>query len=200
MDFKVDDRVKLSVNSEYYRGGSGGNPIDAEGTIIFIGERGDLPIKVRWDNDRINVYDAKDLVLVKSLPEENKSRGPAFEELSREEQIAIFTAWLDGKEVEIRDTEDLNKWHKITVPAWLTSNMPRIAKTKPSVNWDHLKPEYIAIARDASGSAYGYVGHPVKQIRSWTYPGKCIHVHMLSSFDPGTCDWEDSLIMRPGSE
>lgn len=62
--FKVGDRVKIRKDSEYY-GDSDKNPKDIEGTIIEIVPKGNLNIRVEWDNNSKNSYASKDLELVK---------------------------------------------------------------------------------------------------------------------------------------
>ena len=71
--------------------------------------------------------------------------------------------------------------------------------TKPSLNWDHLRPDLVAIARDENGAGYGYPGVPVMDEAEWlATDGDAWCVYALASYTPGTCDWRDSLVMRPG--
>jgi hypothetical protein len=77
----------------------------------------------------------------------------------------------------------------------------RIKQTKPSINWDHLKPWIIAIARDEDGQCTGFESMPkISSSYSWIAEGDYYDMKTLASFDPGTCDWKDSLVIRTGHE
>lgn len=47
-----------------------------------------------------------------------------FGELEREEQVALFEAWLDGKEIEFLECED--KWFSVGQPSWYAEFVYRI--------------------------------------------------------------------------
>ena len=68
--------------------------------------------------------------------------------------------------------------------------------TQPSVNWDHLRPDLVAIARDEDGNGYAYAKVPDVMDNGWW--GEGLSVSHFASYNPGTCDWRDSLVMRPG--
>jgi len=63
---KVGDIVKIRKDSEYYHYNSTNNPRDIKGVIYYIGNSVEdpNPIKVEWENTRLNVYREKDLELV----------------------------------------------------------------------------------------------------------------------------------------
>ena len=65
--------------------------------------------------------------------------------------------------------------------------------TKPSINWDHVLPEYKWLARDSGGVAWLYSNKP----REPDTNGTIAPVRAFSSYSPGTCDWKDSLVERP---
>lgn len=61
MRFKVGDIVKISSQCSFFEGSSNKN---IEGTIDEINE-GHLPIKVSWNNNDWNLYNEKELKLVR---------------------------------------------------------------------------------------------------------------------------------------
>ena len=71
--------------------------------------------------------------------------------------------------------------------------------TKPSINWDNVHSKFNYLAQDADGSAWLYTEKPqINQSSYWSVvlssPARAdSHV----SYDPGTCDWRDSLVKRP---
>ena len=121
-----------------------------------------------------------------------------FGELSREEQVALFEDWLDGKEIEHKISSGYFVF--IKEPSWHKSNTYRIALTKPSINWDHVQPMYKYMATDKNGRTYLYTELPVE----WE-SGEVFHTDngddcdatCFTSFKAGTCDWKDSLVQRP---
>ena len=76
----------------------------------------------------------------------------------------------------------------------------RVKQTKPSINWDHVKSRCICLARDESGVGYLYSEIPEQGAISWTQGTPECGVGGFASYDPGTCDWKKSLVIRPGHE
>ncbi|AMC34792.1 hypothetical protein [Janthinobacterium sp. B9-8] len=71
-------------------------------------------------------------------------------------------------------------------------------KSKPYINWDHVSDKFNWIAEDDDGEACLYRGEPSRDNYSWFYQlfeFQDVGVH--KSFTQGTCDWKDSLVMRP---
>lgn len=70
--------------------------------------------------------------------------------------------------------------------------------TLPSINWDHVSPEYKWLAVDCNTVPCLYKEKPVLSMYSWTaaysFGLTCGH---FASYAPGTCDWKDSLVRRP---
>jgi hypothetical protein len=67
-----------------------------------------------------------------------------------------------------------------------------------SIDWSVLKDEYICAARDERGSAFVYQAEPTIGDTLWG-GGRVFHeITALKSYDPGTVDWTESLIWRPG--
>ena len=76
------------------------------------------------------------------------------------------------------------------------------APTKPDVDWSVLIDEIIHIARDEDDRVWGYIVKPYffEDDGVWRAEEKCYCLDGLKSISPGTCDWRDSLIVRPGYE
>ena len=73
--------------------------------------------------------------------------------------------------------------------------------TKPSINWEHVRGEYKFLAQDGDGNAWLYCTEPgIGEDHWFTVSGGCAKAHSYASFTPGTCNWKDSLVIRPDSE
>ena len=70
--------------------------------------------------------------------------------------------------------------------------------TKPSIDWSQL-PEWVqAIARDANGHTWAYAREPKRHVSEWAGGGRFARVDEVhASLNPGTCPWDESLVMRP---
>lgn len=121
------------------------------------------------------------------------------------EMIAVMQAWEEGKKIEYLSLDD--NWYPCIDPVWdwYVSDY-RIAVTKPSINWDHVSPEYNWLALDKSDDAdlncFLYTGKPL--LSPWEErwgilaSAKYASAEGFASLDRGTCDWNESLVMRPG--
>lgn len=122
--------------------------------------------------------------------------------MNREETavaIEIMQHFVDGGEVEedlITDVFTISE-----DPMWDWENCTyrkKLTKDK-FTNWEILPPEYKWIARDGNG--YVYAGTYPPEIEAcdwrWVHTKHLIRVDMLTCFKRGTCDWKDSLIVRP---
>ena len=73
--------------------------------------------------------------------------------------------------------------------------------TKPDIPWEFIKEEYKWAARSAEGLVFAYTQKPDMYSHCcWTSVGisDCRLIDTeLWDFDPGTCDWKDSLVERP---
>lgn len=76
----------------------------------------------------------------------------------------------------------------------------RVASRKPSVDWSHVADWIWAIARNKDGRSYGYDCEPIfsRNHNCWGAAGRMTSMDAVASYDPGTCDWTESLIIRPG--
>ena len=91
----------------------------------------------------------------------------------------------------------------VSPPSWTSCGVYRAvrsAPTKPSINWDHVADEFIAMATDKNQFAWLYKEIPNDREVYWTSRGGGTPANAFSSYTPGTCDWRDSLVIRPGVE
>ena len=70
---------------------------------------------------------------------------------------------------------------------------------KPSINWDNVHSKFNYLAQDADGSAWLYAEKPqINHSSHWSAVlGGPAKADSHASYDPGTCDWKDSLVERP---
>ena len=69
--------------------------------------------------------------------------------------------------------------------------------TEPSPPWEHLADWVQYVARDEEGRPWGYGVSPALDSYMWlAKSGRTVMLEGVK-FDPGTCDWKDSLVKRP---
>lgn len=86
-------------------------------------------------------------------------------------------------------------------PNWLATSPYQVRavekpKTKPSIDWAHVAPQYKWLARDEDGSAWCFTAGPAQLDSGW-YKMGLARADFLSSYVAGDCDWKDSLVERP---
>ena len=69
--------------------------------------------------------------------------------------------------------------------------------TKPSIDWSHVSPEYNYLAQDENGDGYLCGKNPHRKNTAWTMESPYIRATTFTSYEPGGCDWKDSLVKRP---
>ena len=69
--------------------------------------------------------------------------------------------------------------------------------TKPSIDWNHVSPEYNYLAQDSNGQGYLCGKNPSRHIFAWVMNSPYTRATTFTSYVPGTCDWQDSLVKRP---
>ena len=69
--------------------------------------------------------------------------------------------------------------------------------TKPSIDWSHVSPEYNYLAQDENGDGYLCGKNPHRKNTAWTMESPYIRATTFTSYEPGGCDWKDSLVERP---
>jgi len=114
----------------------------------------------------------------------------------------VIKAFLNGKSVEVLDKTTLTYVDDLA-PAFTDDNEYRVkksAKKAPSINWNVLSAEWIALAVGADDTAYLYREVPQLTPNGWTHSGQlCIPAIALASYKRGTIEWEDSLVTRPAN-
>lgn len=111
----------------------------------------------------------------------------------------LIKQWADDDSLEIEYwSPGLNSWQPAETPTWEPTTKYRLKPTKPSIDWSQVAPEYKWLARDASSlCGYLYKNKPHKDKGSWNALGAVARADAFTSYRPGTCDWEDSLVERP---
>ena len=71
------------------------------------------------------------------------------------------------------------------------------AVTKPSIDWSHVSSEFNYLVQDSDGEGYLCSEKPSRVKSGWIAGSPSISAIPFSSYVPGTCDWEDSLVKRP---
>ena len=69
--------------------------------------------------------------------------------------------------------------------------------TKPSIDWSHVSSEYNYLVQDSDGEGYLCGEEPSRVKSGWNAGSPNISATAFTSYDPGTCDWKDSLVKRP---
>lgn len=126
-----------------------------------------------------------------------KTESQQWKYMTEDKMIELIKAQHSGVKIETR---------RYSWSTWSTKNdfgfnddmQYRIAVEKPSINWDHVSPEFNWLARDKSGTCFFYKIKPtIANDCVWsTDNDQYTHVGPFASFTPGTCDWKESLIGR----
>lgn len=127
----------------------------------------------------------------------NRALGRPFGELPYVTRAYVFLLHQMGK-IRVNHTDG----REVKVPAWQAGSRYQIEaiekpKTKPSIDWTQIKPEYRWLARGARGCAYVHARNPKMGLSAWNADGPCARVDILVSYTPGDCGWKDSLVERP---
>ena len=121
-----------------------------------------------------------------------------------EKHRRVAHAWVDGARVEGRALKGTcpthEEWAICWNPSWHKDWEYRIALTKPSIDWEHVAPEYVALATDSDGNSFIYTRIPEATANTWTAACSCKSAEAFQSFVKGTCDWKDSLVVRPSAD
>ena len=71
------------------------------------------------------------------------------------------------------------------------------AITKPSIDWSHVSPDYNYLVQDAHGRGYLCAKKPHRENTAWSMETPYIRAATFTSYEPGACNWKDSLVKRP---
>lgn len=120
--------------------------------------------------------------------------------LSKKKQTALKAYYEAGGAVQLYMGDCI--WVAVEKALWHEDCCYRAKPaepTKPKIPWDILADELICAARDEYGLIFAYTEDPLLITEYWWTEAR----HQKLSFlkiDPGTCDWKDSLVYRPGHE
>jgi len=107
--------------------------------------------------------------------------------------IEVMQAYVDGESVEGKGYDGY--WSKKDTPYWDWDEFDyRVIKTPDTINWDHVAPEFCFMKRNDNDSPFLYTCHPNDSKNRSVYAGH------FASYRKGTCDWKDSLVIRPSFE
>lgn len=125
-----------------------------------------------------------------------------FDQLSRREQGALLLAHHEGKRIEVRRI-DGEEWFYCREPVFHPSRVYRIAsklKTPDAVEWAHVSDDINAIARNSADVGIACGSPPKMTEHGWVGGNIVCYANVFASYRRGTCDWQDSLVIRPGYE
>lgn len=111
--------------------------------------------------------------------------------------IEVMQAYVDGEEIEYSNGFD---WSELKGTAWIHLWDYRIAKKPDTIDWSHVAPEFKWMVRDPDGEVYLYKKHPVLYLDCWSSDSITSDAESHASYHRGTCDWKESLVIRPGCE
>lgn len=119
-----------------------------------------------------------------------------FCDLSDEEMIKIIRAEMRGEALR----RNGSSWESVQAdePIYFDDEC-RVRPTKPSIDWSHVAPEYVAMATQSGGTTFLHKTIPTSEDYGWNVEPFRIPAFAaaFASFRPGTCDWRDSLVLRP---
>jgi len=125
-----------------------------------------------------------------------------------EEKIKVMQAFLDGKVIEVC-AHGASGWYSTQGPSWdWGSKKYRIAEAKDSVDWSEVPRGFNYMARDLDGDVFVRISKPEigPDFWCWCDNNKNYLINregqppLLKSYKRGSCDWDDSLVIRPGAE
>jgi hypothetical protein len=119
--------------------------------------------------------------------------------LSEAEQAELEAAKKEGRVVYLDGFGE--EWREKNTGRFCKTTVYRITKpelTKPSIDWDHVEDWVTCMATDVNGVTNQWEYVPAAGDWVWYNGGISASAMGFKSFRPGTCDWKDSLVMRPG--
>jgi hypothetical protein len=115
--------------------------------------------------------------------------------------IKVMQAYVEGKKIQyISNTMVFD----VDNPTWDWEYTEYRVKpvSKPSINWDHVHPDYKYLFTESDGSSYLVASEPTQSRTRWLIDIEdedYITPEIFASFIPGDCDWKESLVQRPES-
>lgn len=130
-----------------------------------------------------------------------------FGELDRETKGALLLAEYEGARLEFRDPNSTLPWCEVLycseMSAHLMYRVKPVPLTKDTIDWSQVADGWDYCMRrplGAIGEAQPFLFRtkPTGSELTYTIPGLALVTQ--SSYVRGTCDWKDSLLIRPGKE
>jgi hypothetical protein len=135
-----------------------------------------------------------------------------FGELSRAEKGELLLAHHEGRRIEIF-TSTYEWFTPCEFDLWKEDRLYRIAPkplTPDTIDWSHVHPDYKFMARDIRNNDRGcaelFRKRPSIDVGSGNWfvdgmpSGLGLSAGVFTSYQRGTVDWKDSLVVRPGYE
>ena len=122
--------------------------------------------------------------IVKRIRQESGVKYPVVVLLNRNDENVVYTA--DGK------YHDEGNVTLFPYPVEITK-----AVTKPSIDWSHVSSEFNYLVQDSDGEGYLCSEKPSRTESGWNTESSYTLATTFTSYEPGTCDWTDSLVKRP---
>ncbi|XZG69281.1 hypothetical protein ACTSKR_11515 [Chitinibacteraceae bacterium HSL-7] len=120
--------------------------------------------------------------------------------MTRRKHADLIIEWANDDQMVIEIERIEGGWVIIDDPRFQPEFNYRKALTKPSIDWSHVAPEWKWLATHKNGDSYLHNTEPRIDGSAWAGTHFCISAKNFASFKPGTCDWRDSLVMRPEGE
>lgn len=122
-----------------------------------------------------------------------------FRDMTDSEKLEIINAMIAGQAVDCSGEAYDGKWMPVDSTTVIRINdCYRIPKRPMSIDWSVLKDEYICASMNKYDQSYAYKAKPEQEAEGWVSGHGYYKINGLKSYDPGTVDWQDSLIWRPG--
>ena len=126
-----------------------------------------------------------------------------FGDLTREEQVKLFEAWLEDENcIVFLSKADVGVWLSCHTPSWSPLNTYRVKETPDSINWDHVHPDFKWMARNSHGKTLLFCNQPKFHPSMlggfiWDSPFSNTLATDFTSYKQGTVSAENSLVKRP---
>ena len=110
----------------------------------------------------------------------------------------IMEAWRTGQPREYWHVVT-EKWRPCNNLHGLVNCTPyRIAVTPDTIDWGPIDPQIKYIARHSTNVVYGFTHEPIRNDSHWVGNNPIYRINgLIASYRRGTCDWKDSLMVRP---
>ena len=119
-------------------------------------------------------------------------------DLPTEERLALINALCSNKTVEVLAPIS-KQWDR--TDKLMADHEYRLKPTMDVIPWEHIKPEYVWVARDKSGQVFVFKHKPIIVNDWWGWDSGGLNPHAAPTdailIKIGTVDWRESLQSRP---